>query len=35
MPKVAGGKGEGVNPEQLFGMGYASECTGIRTNPSI
>ncbi|KZT63873.1 OsmC-like protein [Daedalea quercina L-15889] len=24
MPKVAGGKGEGLNPEQLFGMGYAS-----------
>ncbi|KAI0730283.1 OsmC-domain-containing protein [Fomitopsis betulina] len=24
MPKVAGGKGEGVNPEQLFGMGYAT-----------
>ncbi|KAH9948921.1 OsmC-domain-containing protein [Amylocystis lapponica] len=24
MPKVAGGKGEGQNPEQLFAMGYAS-----------
>jgi len=24
MPKVAGGKGDGQNPEQLFGMGYAS-----------
>ncbi|KAH9839241.1 OsmC-like protein [Rhodofomes roseus] len=24
MPKVAGGKGEGMNPEQLFGMGYAT-----------
>ena len=25
MPKAAGGKGEGTNPEQLFGMGYASK----------
>ncbi|KAH9935737.1 OsmC/Ohr family [Fomitopsis serialis] len=24
MPKVIGGKGEGPNPEQLFGMGYAT-----------
>ncbi|PCH36103.1 OsmC-like protein [Wolfiporia cocos MD-104 SS10] len=24
MPKVIGGKGDGQNPEQLFGMGYAS-----------
>ncbi|KZT10780.1 OsmC-like protein [Laetiporus sulphureus 93-53] len=24
MPKAIGGKGDGQNPEQLFGMGYAS-----------
>lgn len=23
MPKIAGGKGDGQNPEQLFAMGYS------------
>ena len=27
MPKAAGGKGDGQNPEQLFAMGYACEFT--------
>ena len=26
MPKVAGGKGDGQNPEQLFAMGYSGKC---------
>lgn len=25
MPKAAGGKGDGPNPEQLFAMGYSCE----------
>ena len=29
MPRAAGGKGDGQNPEQLFAMGYACESSRL------
>lgn len=34
IPRTSGGKGDGQNPEQLFAMGYACECLGLRETSS-
>lgn len=34
-PKVAGGKGEGHNPEQLFAMGYSCELIGATFSAEV